>query len=110
MPSQPDAGPRSGERDRRLDAVVTGRVQGVGFRYFVVDRARALALSGCVVNMVDGSVRCVAEGPEDALLRLLSALRDGPPGARVASIGEAWSAPTGEFDGFRVEAGHHAGD
>ena len=110
MPSPPDAVPSPHEPHRRLDAIVAGRVQGVGFRYFVVDRARWLGLSGWVANREDGSVRCVAEGPEDALLRLLVDLREGPSGARVISVGESWSVPTGELDGFRIVSGGHAGD
>ncbi len=97
-------------RPRRLDAVVSGRVQGVGFRYFVVDRARRLRLSGWVANLSDGSVRCVAEGDEAALHELIGALWHGPAGAHVASVSDAWSAGTGEFEGFGVRSGGHAGD
>ncbi len=63
-----------------LDAVVRGWVQGVGFRYFVLDRATALGLVGWVANEPDGSVRCVAEGPRTDLETLLAALTEGPLG------------------------------
>ena len=59
----------------RLEATVRGRVQGVGFRYFVVRRALELGLVGWVANGADGSVRCVAEGPSAAL----DALEVDPP-------------------------------
>lgn len=113
-PSPPD-GPGEDRRPspsewRRLDALVVGRVQGVGFRFFVIDRARRLRLSGWVANQPDGSVRCVAEGREEALRELLGALWNGPSGARVASVGDAWSAATGEFDGFTVRPVGHSGD
>ena len=51
----------------RLEATVRGRVQGVGFRYFVVRRAMQLDLAGWVANAADGTVVCVAEGAPDAL-------------------------------------------
>jgi acylphosphatase len=95
---------------RRLDAVVHGRVQGVGFRMYVIDTALELRLVGWVANEPDGSVRCVAEGPEARLLRFLGALRAGPPAARVETVSEAWSAPTGGFGRFSVRSGWHAGD
>ena len=95
---------------RRLDAVVHGRVQGVGFRVFVWRRAAALGLVGWVENEGRGSVRVVAEGPEDELQALLTALRDGPPGARVDEVAEAWSPASGSFGDFGVRSGWHGGD
>ena len=70
-----------GMSQERLDATVYGRVQGVGFRYYVVMRAMALELTGWVANGPDGSVRCVAEGPRPALEALLATLETGPAGA-----------------------------
>lgn len=96
--------------ERRLEAVVRGRVQGVGFRMFVVDRARGLGLSGWVSNEPEGSVRVVAEGPEAALGQLLAALRDGPRGARVDEVLESWAGAAGEFERFTIRSGWHAGD
>jgi acylphosphatase len=96
--------------DERLEATVRGRVQGVGFRWFVVRVADGLGLRGWVANEPDGSVRCVAEGPRQALDGLLASLREGPPGARVDHVGETWSVPTGRFDGFDVRSGGHRGD
>ena len=98
------------EPPERLEAVIRGRVQGVGFRYFVVRRARTLGLTGWVANQVDGSVRCVADGPPPDLDRLLEALKQGPPGSRVDGV-DATSCPAlGGLDGFAVRAGGHAGD
>jgi acylphosphatase len=65
---------------------VTGRVQGVGFRWFVVQEARALALAGYVRNLADGSVEVVADGEAEQLDRLAAALAHGPAGARVANV------------------------
>jgi acylphosphatase len=102
--------PASDAPARRLDALVRGRVQGVGFRMFVLETALDLGLVGWVANEPDGSVRAVAEGSELQLLRLLAALRDGPPAARVEEVRETWAAATGLHDGFAVRSGWHAGD
>jgi acylphosphatase len=82
----------------------------VGFRYFVVDRARRLRLSGWVANLPDGSVRCVAEGDEGSLQELLGALWNGPAAARVDAVSVAWSDGTAEFAGFGTRSGGHPGD
>ena len=94
----------------RLDAVVRGRVQGVGYRYFVLRIARNAGLKGWVSNEADGSVRCVAEGERAALDELLGALRDGPPGARVESVSETWLPATAGFVDFGVRPSGHRGD
>jgi acylphosphatase len=97
--------------DARLEAVVRGRVQGVGFRIYIRTAARSLGLTGWVANESGGRVRCVAEGPEDALDRLEACLREGPPGAWVEHLTvERRRPPTGEFDGFDVRSGWHPGD
>jgi acylphosphatase len=66
--------------------LVTGRVQGVGFRHFVRERARALNLSGWVKNRPDGSVELLVSGDDDAATRLLDVVRRGPPYADVAAV------------------------
>ena len=96
--------------DRRLELRVEGRVQGVGFRMFILDQARALGLRGWVSNDTNGAVRIVAEGGEDRLLRLLVAARAGPAGARVDDVAEAWVAATGVAEGFTIRSGWHGGD
>jgi acylphosphatase len=65
---------------------VIGRVQGVGFRHFVRERARALGLSGWVKNAPDGSVELLVSGDEQATARLLDVVRRGPPYAEVAAV------------------------
>jgi acylphosphatase len=85
-------------------------VQGVGFRVFVARRAAVLALGGWVRNESGGAVRVVAEGGEAALLTLLRDLRDGPPGARVERVDEAWPQFVGEFERFEIRSGWHGGD
>lgn len=94
----------------RLEAVVQGQVQGVGFRYFVLREAARLGLRGWVANEADGSVRCVAEGPRTVLDALLAGLREGPRGAVVRSVSESWLPATDRFAGFRVRSSGHTGD
>ena len=67
---------------------VRGRVQGVGFRWFIVEKAEELDLAGWVRNRADGNVEIAAAGPREALMKLESAARSGPRGARVEEIRE----------------------
>jgi acylphosphatase len=97
-------------RPVRLDATVIGRVQGVGFRWFVVREAMAMRLDGWVANTRDGSVQCVAEGPRADLELLLEQLREGPPAAIVERVIEAWMPATGGLGPFEVRSGAHPGD
>ena len=79
----------------RLTAWVHGRVQGVGFRWWVRSRALALGLAGHAANLVDGRVEVVAEGARADCAALLDALRGpGTPG-RVAGVIERWDRPRG---------------
>ena len=94
----------------RLEATVRGRVQGVGFRYFVVRRAVKLGIVGWVANTADGSVRCVAEGTPRALDVLEADLRTGPVGAIVDGVDAVRMTGTGRFDRFAVRSGAHSGD
>jgi acylphosphatase len=90
--------------------MVRGRVQGVGFRFYVARRALALGVTGWVANEAGGLVRCIAEGPRSDLDALLAALELGPPGAQVAGVSVAWSAAAGSFDGFEIRSGWTSGD
>jgi acylphosphatase len=94
----------------RLTATVRGRVQGVGFRWFVERSSHRLGLTGWVRNRADRSVELVAEGPPSALDRLEVALRDGPPGARVDDVDTRRDPATGEFARFTIRSGSHPGD
>ena len=67
---------------------VVGKVQGVGFRWFVREVARRAGLSGWVRNREDGCVEIAAAGPEPAIAELVSAACTGPPGARVDRVSE----------------------
>lgn len=85
-----------------LYAVVHGNVQGVGFRYFVVEHARRLGLRGYARNESDGDVEVVAQGQRSDLERLLSKLRQGPPAADVRDVQTLWREPTEQFSSFHL--------
>lgn len=89
--------------DERLTARITGRVQGVGFRWWVRRRAEHLGLVGWVMNGDDErSVDLVAEGPGTALAELERLLRIGPSGAQVASVDARRGPPSGEYERFGI--------
>ena len=84
-------------------AVVRGRVQGIGFRDYVLNRAGFLGLSGYVCNLPDGrSVEVVAEGVRPDIEQLLDYLREGPRMSRVDAVDAEWGEATGAYDGFGV--------
>lgn len=87
---------------KRIHAVVTGRVQGVGFRNYVRNVAHALGLAGYVKNLSDGSVEVAAEGNEDAIEELRMQLYKGPAFSRVDNITEDITESRNEFKGFDV--------
>jgi acylphosphatase len=88
----------------RLHAIVEGRVQGVGFRYFVMDVAYDLGLTGWVRNRYDQTVEVTAEGQREDLEKLLIALRKGPRGSLVTDVKPEWQEALGEFSRFSVRS------
>lgn len=94
----------------RVDATVRGRVQGVGYRVFVLREAACLGLAGHVANLPDGSVHVVAEGPRADLDTLLERLEEGPPAGWVDRVITRWEPARGLGPGFRIETGAHRGD
>jgi len=88
----------------RLHANVYGRVQGVGFRFYTVDAAVSLGLTGWVANRYDDSVEVVAEGPPAKLQQLLEYLQQGPSMARVDQVQHEFLPATREFKRFSIEA------
>jgi acylphosphatase len=94
----------------RLEATVVGRVQGVGFRYYVVSHAQRLGLTGWVSNAQGGAVECVAEGPQADLEYLLELLREGPASAIVEHVAEQWLPYTGHWGTFGIRSSGHSGD
>ena len=81
---------------------MSGRVQGVGFRYFALDAARRDGLHGYVTNNDDGTVEAVAEGEAEAVERFERALRRGPSRSRVERVTVDDVAPTTTNSGFEI--------
>lgn len=79
----------------RIVALVSGNVQGVGYRAFAQRKAQELGLSGYAENLRDGRVEVVAEGPREDLEQFLRFLRQGPRLARVEQVEVQWSEATG---------------
>ena len=86
----------------RLEARVSGRVQGVYFRGSTHGEAQGLNLTGWVKNNRDGSVSVVAEGPRPQLELLLDYLHKGPGAAEVEHVATNWAIATGEFSSFQT--------
>jgi acylphosphatase len=83
--------------------IVRGRVQGVGFRWFVEREAHILGISGWVRNNLDGSVEVLAIGTREQLAQLRSRLQLGPRAARVDNVEELDSKPVPGLNTFRIE-------
>ena len=83
--------------------LVRGRVQGVGFRWFVEREAHILGVVGWVRNNADGSVEVLAMGSRDQLSGLRSRLREGPRAARVDDVEESEGRPIAGLSSFRIE-------
>jgi acylphosphatase len=81
---------------------VSGRVQGVGFRYYVQDVAQREGVSGYVRNLPDGRVEAHVEGDLEAVTRVERAIRVGPSGSRVDHVDADVLTPGGAFKSFRV--------
>lgn len=86
----------------QMHLVVRGRVQGVGFRYSTVERARQLGVTGWVRNRADGTVELVAQGTEAALDALASWCRHGPRAARVSAVERTDEPADGDFTTFET--------
>jgi acylphosphatase len=86
----------------RARVLVSGRVQGVGYRYSCRREALGRRLAGWVRNLEDGRVEALFEGPREAVEALIEWCRRGPEGARVTDVVVDWSPPAGETGDFSV--------
>ena len=86
----------------RAEVVVSGLVQGVGFRYFVLQKAHELKLNGYVKNQMDGTVLTVVEGKKSSIELLFDQLKVGPMYSDVRDIKIGWSSFVSEFSNFEV--------
>jgi acylphosphatase len=88
----------------RVRAIVSGRVQAVGYRAFAQRHARNAGVRGTVRNLPDGTVECIIEGDADAVERVLQLLRQGPPMARVEDVDVQQQQPGGDLPAMTVTA------
>lgn len=87
---------------KRLEAIVKGTVQGVGYRGFAWNKANYLGLTGFTKNLVDGSVEVTAEGKKEKLEQLLKELEKGPPLSYIEKVDSSWSEAINEFKEFSI--------
>jgi acylphosphatase len=85
-----------------LHITVDGHVQGVGFRYFVKEKADFLSLSGWVRNRYDGSVEILAQGDPDKLQQLLEAVHLGPSRSIITSVKSDWQNDRPQYSQFSM--------
>ena len=82
---------------------ISGRVQGVFFRYETQSKAIELGVKGWVKNLSDGRVKVVVEGDQEAVQKLIEFCQHGPPGAKVTNLVLEWGIPTNKYESFKVE-------
>ncbi len=87
---------------KRVQAIVSGTVHGVGYRYWATHAARRLGVVGTVRNLPGGEVEAIAEGDEGLLTQFVAELRTGPSAATVRDVQEAWGDPSGSFQTFQI--------
>ncbi len=87
---------------KRFRAIVSGRVQGVGYRASAAHEARRLGVHGWVRNRFDGTVEVEAQGADTVLETFLVYLRHGPPGARVKLVDVEWLPVTSDLGPFEI--------
>lgn len=86
----------------KMEAKISGQVQGVRFRVFVQDVATEMELVGSVRNLPDGTVEVIAQGMPDTLKEFVEYLHEGSLQAKVASVAVDWQSVGGTFDEFSV--------
>jgi acylphosphatase len=83
--------------------VISGRVQGVGYRWFAKDAALREGVTGWIRNLPDGRVEALVEGEAEAVTRVERSLRQGPPGARVRAVNAITEEPGGTYHEFSIQ-------
>jgi len=90
------------KQNERLHAFVQGRVQGVGFRFFIYQTGLNLQLYGWVRNTINGNVEILAEGSRDKLDTLLRETRKGPQMAQIVAVDVEWQNPLNDLPPFTI--------
>jgi acylphosphatase len=89
---------------RQLHVLVSGKVQGVGFRYFVLQLVGEKVITGWVRNLNDGRVEGIFEGKVQDLSSLLEKINRGPSSSQISEVTEKWGLATGGFSKFQIAA------
>jgi acylphosphatase len=90
------------ESEARAHVRLSGRVQGVGFRYATADEARRQRLNGWVRNLDSGAVEAVFEGPRTRVVDMVKWCEEGPPGSYVRDLHVSWDEPLEQFARFEI--------
>ncbi len=86
-----------------IHIVISGLVQGVGFRHFVRSKARELGLVGWVSNTENGMVEVIAEGEKEKIEKIILLCQEGPMLSEVKDVSLDWQEPTGKFSSFEIK-------
>lgn len=87
---------------KQVRVIISGRVQGVGFRWWVQKQAQNLKLSGWIKNLDDGRVELVMQGKKNNLNLLLESIKHGPRFSEVEEVNVSWEEEKNEFEGFKI--------
>lgn len=87
----------------RVEVTVSGRVQGVSFRYYTLRRAQMLGIEGWVKNMPNGKVKVLIEGHKQKVQQMLDWLKEGPSMANVTNLDYQYGSYKGEFGSFEIK-------
>ena len=88
---------------KRLELIISGKVQGIFFRKFIKEKADLLNLRGFVQNEPNGTLKAIAEGEENKLKELVIYAKTGPKLAQITDLKTSWSNPTNEFKQFDIK-------
>ena len=93
----------SEEEQTQAHVYISGRVQGVNYRYYTRQRAIELNIYGWVRNMIDGRVEAILQGDESQIMKMLKWCEKGPPSARVVDVEVDWEPPDEPFSSFEIK-------
>ena len=88
---------------KRAHLFISGRVQGVNFRYYTRQQAQSLGVTGWVRNLLDRRVEAICEGDEISVQQMIEWCYQGPSAARVDHVETHWEEPTGQFSSFEIK-------
>ncbi|MDP6628957.1 MAG: acylphosphatase [Candidatus Marinimicrobia bacterium] len=92
------------EDELSVKLIVSGKVQGVSFRWFTVQAAREMGLCGYAKNLPDGTVEVIAEGTKAGLESLIKKVKQGSPFSHVENVEVDWGGLTNQFSDFNISS------